>query len=162
MPSDSRFDNFYTTPFLEAIRQIRNDKNISSALIHMTYVPFLSSAGELKTKPTQHSVKELLNSGIQPDMIMCRCEKEINEESLEKISQFCNVKKESVIPALNALNPEVNIAAPNKIINTIEVVTHVSVTTSLKTFSTLYALQKLQIIPIRKVSSESVDAESAA
>jgi len=89
-------------PFLEAIRQIRNDKNISSALIHMTYVPFLSSAGELKTKPTQHSVKELLNSGIQPDMIMCRCEKEINEESLEKISQFCNVKKESVIPALNA------------------------------------------------------------
>ncbi|MDC0498692.1 CTP synthase [Alphaproteobacteria bacterium] len=89
-------------PFLEAIRQIRNDKNISSALIHMTYVPFLSSAGELKTKPTQHSVKELLNSGIQPDMIMCRCEKEINEESLEKISQFCNVKKDSVIPALNA------------------------------------------------------------
>ncbi len=89
-------------PFLEAIRQIRNDKNISSALIHMTYVPYLSSAGELKTKPTQHSVKELLNSGIQPDIIMCRCEKEINEESLEKISQFCNVKKDSVIPALNA------------------------------------------------------------
>ena len=89
-------------PFLEAIRQIRNDKNISSALIHMTYVPYLSSAGELKTKPTQHSVKELLNSGIQPDIIMCRCEKEINEEALEKISQFCNVKKDSVIPALNA------------------------------------------------------------
>jgi CTP synthase len=89
-------------PFLEAIRQIRNDKNISSALIHMTYVPYLSSAGELKTKPTQHSVKELLNSGIQPDIIMCRCEKEINNESLEKISQFCNVKKDSVIPALNA------------------------------------------------------------
>ena len=89
-------------PFLEAIRQIRNDKNISSALIHMTYVPYLSSAGELKTKPTQHSVKELLNSGIQPDIIMCRCEKEINKESLEKISQFCNVKKDSVIPALNA------------------------------------------------------------
>ncbi len=89
-------------PFLEAIRQIRNDKDISSALIHMTYVPYLSSAGELKTKPTQHSVKELLNSGIQPNIIMCRCEKEINEESLEKISQFCNVKKDSVIPALNA------------------------------------------------------------
>ncbi len=89
-------------PFLEAIRQIRNDKDISSALIHMTYVPYLSSAGELKTKPTQHSVKELLNSGIQPDIIMCRCEKEINEESIEKISQFCNVKKDSVIPALNA------------------------------------------------------------
>ena len=89
-------------PFLEAIRQIRNNKNISSALIHMTYVPYLSSAGELKTKPTQHSVKELLNSGIQPDIIMCRCEKEIDEDSLEKISQFCNVKKNSVIPALNA------------------------------------------------------------
>ena len=89
-------------PFLEAIRQIRNDKSISSALIHMTYVPFLSSAGELKTKPTQHSVKELLNSGIQPDIIMCRCEKQINQEALEKISLFCNVKKEDVIPALNS------------------------------------------------------------
>ncbi len=89
-------------PFLEAIRQIRNDKNFTSALIHMTYVPYISSAGELKTKPTQHSVKELLNSGIQPDIIMCRSEKEINEESLDKISQFCNVKKDSVIPAMNA------------------------------------------------------------
>ena len=88
-------------PFLEAIRQIRNDKFISSALIHMTYVPFLSSAGELKTKPTQHSVKELLNAGIQPDIIMCRCEKQIDQEALEKISLFCNVKKEAVIPALN-------------------------------------------------------------
>ena len=89
-------------PFLEAIRQIRNDKSISSALIHMTYVPFLSSAGELKTKPTQHSVKELLNAGIQPDIIMCRCEKQINQDALEKISLFCNVKKEDVIPALNS------------------------------------------------------------
>ena len=68
----------------------------------MTFVPFLSSAGELKTKPTQHSVKELLNAGIQPDIIMCRCEKSIDEEALEKISLFCNVKKEAVIPALNA------------------------------------------------------------
>ena len=89
-------------PFLEAIRQIRNDRSISSALIHMTYVPYLSSAGELKTKPTQHSVKELLNAGIQPDIIMCRCEKKIDQDALEKISLFCNVKKESVIPALNA------------------------------------------------------------
>ncbi len=89
-------------PFLEAIRQIRNDKSISSALIHMTYVPFLSSAGELKTKPTQHSVKELLNAGIQPDIIMCRCEKQIDQEALEKISLFCNVKKEAVIAALDA------------------------------------------------------------
>ena len=64
-------------PFLEAIRQIRNDRKISSSLIHMTYVPYISSADELKTKPTQHSVKELLNAGIQPDIIMCRCEKKL-------------------------------------------------------------------------------------
>ena len=89
-------------PFLEAIRQIRNDKSISSALIHMTYIPYLSSAGELKTKPTQHSVKELLNAGIQPDIIMCRSEQPIDKDSISKISLFCNVKKESVIPALNA------------------------------------------------------------
>jgi CTP synthase len=89
-------------PFLEAIRQIRNDRKISSSLIHMTYVPFISSAGELKTKPTQHSVKELLNAGIQPDIIMCRCEKKIDQDSLKKISLFCNVKLENVIPALNA------------------------------------------------------------
>jgi len=89
-------------PFLEAIRQIRNDRKISSCLIHMTYVPYISSADELKTKPTQHSVKELLNAGIQPDIIMCRCEKNIDKEALKKISLFCNVKKENVIPALNA------------------------------------------------------------
>ncbi len=89
-------------PFLEAIRQIRNDRSISSALIHMTYIPYLSSAGELKTKPTQHSVKELLNAGIQPDIIMCRSERPIDKESISKISLFCNVKKDSVIPALNA------------------------------------------------------------
>ncbi len=89
-------------PFLEAIRQIRNDRNTSSALIHMTYIPYLSSAGELKTKPTQHSVKELLNAGIQPDIIMCRSEMPIDKESISKISLFCNVKKDSVIPALNA------------------------------------------------------------
>ena len=89
-------------PFLEAIRQIRNDRKISSLLIHMTYVPFISSADELKTKPTQHSVKELLNAGIQPDIIMCRCEREIGQEALNKISLFCNVKNSNVIPALNA------------------------------------------------------------
>ena len=89
-------------PFLEAIRQIRNDRKVSSLLIHMTYIPYISSADELKTKPTQHSVKELLNAGIQPDIIMCRCEKTIDEDALKKISLFCNVKKENVIPALNA------------------------------------------------------------
>jgi len=90
-------------PFLEAIRQIRNDKkNVSSCHIHMTYVPYISSADELKTKPTQHSVKELLNSGIQPNIIMCRCEREIDQSSLNKIALFCNVQKDNVIPALNA------------------------------------------------------------
>tara|TARA_B100001057_G_scaffold495650_1_gene595194 strand:+ start:1096 stop:2709 length:1614 start_codon:yes stop_codon:yes gene_type:complete len=89
-------------PFLEAIRQIRNDRSVSSALIHMTYIPYLSSAGELKTKPTQHSVKELLNAGIQPDIIMCRSERSIDNESIAKIALFCNVKSDSVIPALNA------------------------------------------------------------
>ena len=68
----------------------------------MTYIPYISSADELKTKPTQHSVKELLNAGIQPNIIMCRCEKEINDESINKISLFCNVQKSNVIPALNA------------------------------------------------------------
>ena len=86
-------------PFLEAIRQIRNDKNISSALIHMTYIPYLSSAGELKTKPTQHSVKELLNSGIQPDVIVCRSNKKISKEEIQKISLFCNVPSNAVIPS---------------------------------------------------------------
>ena len=90
-------------PFLEAIRQIRNEKDkISSCHIHMTYIPYISSADELKTKPTQHSVKELLNAGIQPDIIMCRCDRSINIESINKISSFCNVKKKNVIPALNA------------------------------------------------------------
>ncbi len=90
-------------PFIEAIRQIRNDKeNISSVLIHMTYVPFISSASELKTKPTQHSVKQLLNLGIQPDIIMCRCERNIDNDSLNKIALFCNVKRSNVIPALDA------------------------------------------------------------
>ena len=89
-------------PFLEAIRQIRNNENISSCLIHMTYLPFIKSAEELKTKPTQHSVKQLLNLGIQPDIIMCRCEKKIDKDSLNKIALFCNVKKDNVIPAHNA------------------------------------------------------------
>ena len=63
-------------PFLEAIRQIRNDSDkISSCLIHMTYVPYISSAGELKTKPTQHSVKELREIGIQPNILLCRCDR---------------------------------------------------------------------------------------
>jgi len=90
-------------PFLEAIRQLNNDKdNISSAIIHVTHIPWLKSAGELKTKPTQHSVKELLNVGIQPDILLCRSDREINKELKNKISLFCNVSIERVISALDA------------------------------------------------------------
>ncbi len=68
-------------------------------LIHMTYVPFITSADELKTKPTQHSVKELLNSGIQPDVIVCRSNKKISKDEIQKISLFCNVPSNAVIPS---------------------------------------------------------------
>ena len=84
-------------PFLEAIRQIRNDKNINSALIHMTYVPYLSSAGELKTKPTQHSVKELRSLGIGPNCLICRSETELPKDEKKKIALFCSVDMSNVI-----------------------------------------------------------------
>lgn len=90
-------------PFLEAIRQLNNDKeNISSAILHVTHVPWLSSAGELKTKPTQHSVKELLTVGIQPDILLCRADRILNKDLKNKIALFCNVKTERVISALDA------------------------------------------------------------
>jgi len=88
-------------PFLEAIRQLGNDLRNNAIFIHLTLVPYIASAGELKTKPTQHSVKELRGIGIQPDIVMCRCEKEIPEGELNKIALFCNVPKEAVIPALD-------------------------------------------------------------
>ena len=86
-------------PFLEAIRQFKNEKPEDTLLIHLTLLPYLESSGELKTKPTQHSVKELLNSGIQPDVIVCRSSKKISDNELSKISLFCNVSKQSVIPS---------------------------------------------------------------
>ena len=90
-------------PFLEAIRQLKNDKeNISSAILHVTHVPWLSAAGELKTKPTQHSVKELLTVGIQPDFLLCRADRKINYTLKKKISLFCNVSTNRVISALDA------------------------------------------------------------
>lgn len=89
-------------PFLEAIRQFANEVGRSRALfIHATLLPWVAAAGELKTKPTQHSVKELLSVGIQPDMLLCRAEREIPEAECRKIAQFCNVLPERVIPALN-------------------------------------------------------------
>jgi CTP synthase len=90
-------------PFLEAIRQLANETGQQGSLfVHLTLVPFISSAGELKTKPTQHSVKELLGLGIQPQILLCRCDRPIPENERRKIALFCNVRPESVIPALDA------------------------------------------------------------
>ncbi len=87
-------------PFLEAIRQMRNDFGAENTIyIHLTYVPYIQSADELKTKPTQHSVKQLREIGIQPDILLCRTEKEISKEMKEKISLFCNVPVDAVITA---------------------------------------------------------------
>ncbi len=89
-------------PFLEAIRQLRNEMGAErSMIIHLTLLPYIPSAGELKTKPTQHSVKELLGVGIQPDLLMCRADRPIPEAERNKIALFCNVRREAVIPALD-------------------------------------------------------------
>jgi len=86
-------------PFLEAIRQMRNDVGRDNVLsIHVTYLPYLTSTQELKTKPTQHSVNELRRIGIQPDIIVCRSDQPISEGIRDKISLFCDVTKEAVIP----------------------------------------------------------------
>jgi CTP synthase len=90
-------------PFIEAIRQFRNEHPRGSTLaIHTTLVPYIAAAGELKTKPTQHSVRELTSLGIQPEIIVCRCDRELPESDRAKISNFCNVRLEAVIPALDA------------------------------------------------------------
>src|SRR3546814_137750 len=88
---------------MEAIRQLRNDVGReNTVLVHVTLVPYISAAGELKTKPTQHSVRELTSLGIQPDVLLCRCEHPLPESERAKIALFCNVRKEAVIPALDA------------------------------------------------------------
>ncbi len=90
-------------PFMEAIRQLRNEMEPNQTLsIHVTLVPYIKAAGELKTKPTQHSVRELASLGIKPDILLCRAEHPIPESDRRKISQFCNVRPEAVIPALDA------------------------------------------------------------
>ena len=86
-------------PFLEAIRQFKNESQFDTLLIHLTLLPYIETSGEVKTKPTQHSVKELLNSGIQPDVIVCRSNQKINKEEIQKISLFCNVPSNAVIPS---------------------------------------------------------------
>ncbi|MHA1164214.1 MAG: CTP synthase [Alphaproteobacteria bacterium] len=89
-------------PFFEAIRQLGNElPRGDTAYVHLTLIPYIKSAGELKTKPTQHSVKELRSIGIQPDVLLCRCDREIPEEEQRKIALFCNVREEAVIQALD-------------------------------------------------------------
>lgn len=90
-------------PFLESIRQLGNDLGRANAIyIHLTLVPYIAAAGELKTKPTQHSVKELRSIGIQPDVLVCRTEHEIGDGDRRKIAQFCNVRESAVIQAMDA------------------------------------------------------------
>ena len=87
-------------PFFEAIRQLGNELPTSkTCFVHLTLVPYISAAGEIKTKPTQHSVKELRSIGIQPDVLVCRSEKKIDRSDIKKIAIFCNVSEESVIQA---------------------------------------------------------------
>jgi CTP synthase len=92
-------------PFFEAIRQLRNDLPQHHAIyIHLTLMPFIQSAGELKTKPTQHSVKELRSIGIQPDILMCRTDRPIPKEERRKLGLFCNVRESAVIEAQDVDN----------------------------------------------------------
>jgi CTP synthase len=89
-------------PFFEAIRQLGNElPRQHSVFIHLTLLPFIPSAGELKTKPTQHSVKELRSIGIQPDILLCRCDRPVPVSERRKIALFCNVREEAVIQALD-------------------------------------------------------------
>lgn len=90
-------------PFLEAIRQFRKEVGRNNVLyMHVTLLPWIASAGEMKTKPTQHSVKELRSIGIQPDVLICRCDRALPENIKEKLSEFCDVPVESVITAQDA------------------------------------------------------------
>jgi CTP synthase len=92
-------------PFFEAIRQLGNDLPRSHCVyIHLTLLPYIQSAGELKTKPTQHSVKELRSIGIQPDILLCRCDREIPRDERRKLGLFCNVRESAVIEARDAAN----------------------------------------------------------
>src|SRR4051812_9229289 len=87
-------------PFIEAIRQMRQELGRENTLfVHVTLVPYIAAAGELKTKPTQHSVKELLSVGIQPDILLCRTDRFLSKELKSKIALFCNVENEAVITA---------------------------------------------------------------
>src|SRR5690606_6060276 len=86
-------------PFLEAIRQMRmNLKRRDTLYVHVTYLPYIGATGELKTKPTQHSVRELRSIGIQPQIIIARTDHDVSRDVLDKIALFCDVDEEAVIP----------------------------------------------------------------
>jgi CTP synthase len=89
-------------PYIEAVRQLRWERGKDSLVIHLTLIPYLAASGELKTKPTQHSVKKLLEYGLQPDILVCRAEHNIPKEVRNKVSRFCNVEVEAVIASLDA------------------------------------------------------------
>ena len=89
-------------PYIEALRQFKFERKNDVAVIHLTLLPFLSSTGEIKTKPTQHSVKTMLQSGVQPDIIVCRTEHALNDSVKNKIALFCNVDYNAVIESINA------------------------------------------------------------
>ncbi|MEO6257024.1 MAG: CTP synthase [Sphingomicrobium sp.] len=92
-------------PFVEAIRQLRNDLGRDQTVsVHTTLVPWIAAAGELKTKPTQQSVRELSSLGVQPEVLLCRCDRPLPDSEREKIALFCNVRQSAVIPALDARN----------------------------------------------------------
>src|ERR671939_335137 len=89
-------------PFLEAIRQMGNEEGRQGAVfVHLTLVPFIAASGELKTKPTQHSVRELMQIGIAPDILLCRSDRQLSRDLRSKIALFCNVKESAVITAMD-------------------------------------------------------------
>jgi CTP synthase len=90
-------------PYIEAVRQLQWELGKGNTLVcHLTLIPFLNAAGELKTKPTQHSVKEMSRNGVQPDILICRTEKELDMEIRTKLARFCNVDLDCVIEAIDA------------------------------------------------------------
>lgn len=89
-------------PYIEAVRQLKWEPNFDCIVLHLTLVPYLATSGELKTKPTQHSVKSLLESGVQPDVLALRTEHKLNEGVKEKVALFCNIEKNAVIEAIDA------------------------------------------------------------
>jgi CTP synthase len=89
-------------PYIESVRQLIWELGDDCCVVHLTLIPYLATTGELKTKPTQHSVKTLLESGLQPDVLVCRSEHELSDDIKRKLAQFCNVRKEAVVESLDA------------------------------------------------------------